>query len=65
MTALAQRSADFIREKASQLPLDLMPDADIARDKAAADSVRGGFVDDVGIEESRRVFDVDFGKKEV
>lgn len=42
-----------------------MPDADPVRDKAVADSVRSGFVDDVGIDESRRVFDVKVGKKEV
>ena len=41
------------------LPLDLSSDADPARDKALADSVRGGFVDDVGVEESRRIFDTD------
>lgn len=62
-SALVEKGVEFIRQKASQLPLDLSSDADPARDKALADSVRGGFVDDVGVEENRRVFDVD--KKEV
>lgn len=56
--ALAQRGVEYIREQAARLPLDLTSDADPARDKALADSVRGGFVDDVGVEENRRVFDV-------
>ena len=60
-SALAQRGADFIREQAARLPLDLTSDADPARDKALADSVRGGFVDDVGVEENRRIFNVSAG----
>lgn len=55
VVALAQKGAEFVREQASRLPLDLHPDSDPARDKALADSVRGGFVDDVGVEEGRRV----------
>ena len=60
-SALAQRGADFIREQAARLPLDLTSDADPARDKALADSVRGGFVDDVGVEENRWIFNVGAG----
>lgn len=54
-TALVQQGAEFIRDQASRLPLDLHSDADPARDKALADSVRAGIVDDVGIEEGRRI----------
>ena len=60
-SALAQRGADFIREQAARLPLDLSSDADPAQDKALTDSVRGGFVDDVGVEENRRIFNVGAG----
>ena len=63
-SALAQRGADFIREQAARLPLDLTSDADPVRDKALADSVRGGFVDDVGVEENRRIFNVGAGGAE-
>ena len=44
-----------MREHVSRLPLDLHPDADPARDKAMSDSVRAGVIDDVGVEESRRI----------
>jgi hypothetical protein len=53
--ALMQKGAEFVQEQASRLPLDLHPDSDPARDKALSDSVRAGVVDDVGIEEGRRV----------
>lgn len=55
--ALAERGAQFIQEQASRLPLDLHSDADPARDKAISDSVRAGVVDDLGIEEGRRIVD--------
>ena len=53
--AFVQRGVDFIRTQASRLPLDLSSDADADRDKAIADSVRAGVVDDVGVEENRRI----------
>ena len=56
---MAQRGMDYLRQQAARFPLDLASDADPARDKALADSVRAGFVDDVGIEEGRRIFNLE------
>lgn len=55
--ALAERGAEFIKEQASRFPLDLHSDSDPARDRALSDSVRAGVVDDVGVEEGRRIVD--------
>ena len=58
MTALTQRGAEYLEEAADRLPLDTDPDTDPALHRALADSVRAGVVDDVGVEEARRVYEV-------
>lgn len=56
VAALFQRGVDFVRERLAAMPLDLSPDADLQRDRAICESVRAGFVDDIGIDEGRRVY---------
>ena len=49
----------------SRLPdkLEQYPDADPTRDKAINDSVRGGYVDDVIVDEERKLYEVNAARK--
>lgn len=51
-----QKASEWAREKIPQT-FDQHPDADPARDKAVGDSVRAGVVDDVGVEEQRKLYE--------
>ena len=52
-----QKAADWTKEKLPSA-FGQYPDADSPRDRALSDSVRAGVVDDVGVEEQRRLFDL-------
>lgn len=54
--AVAERAANFVKSKIPD-QLEQYPDTDPAREKALADSVRAGVVDDLPLEEQRQVYD--------
>jgi hypothetical protein len=43
--------------------LEHYPDADPAREKALSDSVRAGVMDDIPIEEERKLYEVDANRQ--
>lgn len=59
MLPVADKTKQWIDKAAAKLPpeFEAYPDADPAREKALSDSVRAGVVDDVGVEEQRKLYE--------